>query len=589
MRKLLLVLVLLGFFGGLINASLLGYAKDIPPDSRPISIDFKDIDLKDLLDILSAKTGLNIIATPEVQGRVPVVRFERPIPILKALKIILEPYDYQYEIVDNIIRVSPIPLLSQSFTLKSALVAEVASSLKPLLSEVGKMELSKETNTLLITDKKKRMEEIARAILKLDEPARQLSTHSFSLKFVQAEAIFPLIQPHLSRLGKLEVDSSTNTLLITDTRYNLLRAGQFISKLDYFRPSQKLFALKFALAPQVAKIARLYLSDKGKIEVNEAENQIMLTATSYNLKKIEDLLAELDSPHKQMKKEKFLIRYISLKDLAEVVKENLSSEGKLKIDPLSSTLTVEDTSYHLFQIEKIVAKLDAFQPRKRIYKISFAPLSLARERVEDLLSDQGTVEIQKETSSLVVVDVKKNLDHIDKLVKQIDTLKDQLVTKRFFLKYLTPQEAEFLLQGVISESGKIRLPHFENTESRSSTSDYIVIPQEKMDSPEENNPSENKINVENNIIYVTDLKRNMPQIEEVVKEMNGPSRAEEIATRTFYIKEGSLERIAIAIANMLGVPPEEIEGIELKKEEGKWMQMNVPSLAIDLGKIGPVK
>jgi len=189
----------------------------------------------------------------------------------------------------------------------------------------------------------------------------------------------------------------------------------------------------------------------------------------------------------------------------------------------------------------------------------------------------------------VVVDVKKNLDHIDKLVKQIDTLKGQLVTKRFFLKYLTPQEAEFLLQGVISESGKIRLPHFENTESRSSTRDYIVIPQEKMDSPEENNPSENKIDVENNIIYVTDLKRNMPQIEEVVKEMNGPSRAEEIATRTFYIKKGSLERIAIAIANMLGVPPEEIEGIELKKEEGKWMQMNVPSLAIDLGKIGPVK
>ncbi len=89
------------------------------------------------------------------------------------------------------------------------------------------------------------------------------------------------------------------------------------------------------------------------------------------------------------------------------------------------------------------------------------------------------------------------------------------------------------------------------------------------------------------MIYITDLKRNVPQIEELVKEMNG--RAEEIAVRTFYIKEGSLERIAIAIANMLGVKPEEIQGIELKEEEGKWMQMSVPSLAIDLGQIGPVK
>ncbi|GAG55230.1 unnamed protein product [marine sediment metagenome] len=108
-----------------------------------------------------------------------------------------------------------------------------------------------------------------------------------------------------------------------------------------------------------------------------------------------------------------------------------------------------------------------------------------------------------------------------------------------------------------------------------------------MGSPEESNPSENKTQVENNIIYVTDLKRQILQIDEVVKEMN--VRAEEVAVRTFYIKEGSLERIAIAIANILGVKPEEIQGIELKEEEGKWMQMSVPSLAIDLGKIGPVK
>ncbi len=458
MRKLLLVLVLLGFFGGLINVALLGHAEGIPSDS--ISIDFKDIDLNDLLDIISAKTGLNIIASPEVEGKVPVARFEN-VPVLKALEIILEFFDYQYEIGDNIIRVSPIPLLSQNFTLKSALASEVVET------------------------------------------------------------------------------------------------------------------------------ARFYLSDKGKIKVNEAENQIMVTATSYNLKKIEDLIADLDTPSKQMKQEKFLIRYTSLEEIAKAVKETLSPQGTLKRDPSSSTLTVEDTSYHLFQIEKIVVRLDTFQPQKRIYKISFAPLSEVKGKIEDFLSDQGKVDEQEETSSLVVVDVAKNLKRIDGLVKQTDILEGQLVTKRFFLKYLTPQEAESELQGVISEYGKIRLPYSEETQSRSNTRDYIMIPQEGMDSPEESNPSDDKTQVENNMIYVTDLKRNMPQIDEEIKEMNG--RAEEIAVRTFYIKEGSLERIAIAIANMLGVKPEEIQGIELKEEEGKWMQMSVPSLAIDLGKIGPVK
>ncbi|MFQ5835159.1 MAG: secretin N-terminal domain-containing protein [bacterium] len=552
----------------------------IPP------LEFPEIDLKEALAFLSTKTGLNIIAPPEIKGKVSA-RFERPTPILKALTIILEPYNYEYQVMDNIIRVSPVPLLSRSFAFKSALVAEVASSLKPLLSEVGKIELNQETNSLLITDKKERMEEIAGAILKLDEPDRQLSTHSFNLKFVQAEALFPLIQPHLSRLGKLEVDSSTNSLIITDTRYNLVRIGQLISKLDYFRPSQKLFTLKLALASEVAKTVALYLSDKGKIEVNEAENQIMVTATSHNLKKIEDLVADLDTPLKQMKQKEFLIRYTSLEEMAKVVKETLSPQGTLKKDPPSSTLTIEDTSYHLFRIEKLVARLDSFQAqkKKKTYEIRFASLSLVKERMENLLSDKGTVEIQKETSSLMVVDVRKSLDRIDKLVKEIDTLEDQLVIKRFFLKYLTPREAESELQGVISEHGKIRLPQAENVQSRSSTRDYIMIPQEGMDSPEESSLSDNKTQVGNNIIYVTDLKRNMRRIEEVVKEMNG--RSEEIAVRTFHIKEGSLERIAIAIANMLGVKPEEIEGIELKEEKGKWMEMEVPSPSVNLGTIGP--
>ncbi|GAI27221.1 unnamed protein product, partial [marine sediment metagenome] len=137
------------------------------------------------------------------------------------------------------------------------------------------------------------------------------------------------------------------------------------------------------------------------------------------------------------------------------------------------------------------------------------------------------------------------------------------------------------------EYGKIRLSQTENVQSKSSTRDYIIIPREGMDSTEETSPSENKTQVEDNIIYVTDLKRQMPQIDEVVKEMNG--RAEEVAVRTFYIKEGSLERIAIAIANMLGVKPEEIQGIELKEEEGKWMEMEVPSPSINLGTIGPVE
>ncbi|GAH21169.1 unnamed protein product, partial [marine sediment metagenome] len=77
----------------------------IPP------FDFKGVDLKETLALLSTKTGLTIIAPPEVKGKVSA-RFERPIPVLKALEIILEPYDYEYQVMDNIIRVSIILIFS---------------------------------------------------------------------------------------------------------------------------------------------------------------------------------------------------------------------------------------------------------------------------------------------------------------------------------------------------------------------------------------------------------------------------------------------------------------------------------------------
>ncbi|KKL81867.1 hypothetical protein LCGC14_1990490 [marine sediment metagenome] len=62
------------------------------------------------------------------------------------------------------------------------------------------------------------------------------------------------------------------------------------------------------------------------------------------------------------------------------------------------------------------------------------------------------------------------------------------------------------------------------------------------------------------------------------------NRGEEIINRTFYIGEGSLERMALAMANILGINPEDIEGLEPK---GEWMQMEVPTLEINLGTVGP--
>jgi len=68
--------------------------------------------------------------------------------------------------------------------------------------------------------------------------------------------------------------------------------------------------------------------------------------------------------------------------------------------------------------------------------------------------------------------------------------------------------------------------------------------------------------------------------------MNSPSYGEQIATKTFYIKEGSLEQVAIAIANMLGISTDQIQGIKTGEEKVKWMKIEISPPSIDLGNIG---
>ena len=155
------------------------------------------------------------------------------------------------------------------------------------------------------------------------------------------------------------------------------------------------------------------------------------------------------------------------------------------------------------------------------------------------------------------------------MVKEMDVLEKQLVSKKYFLKYLTAEEAKFFLEGIITPYGKVSLPQSRSNQEGNKSEEYIVIPSEESNNlkiiPPEKNEAQRV-----NFIYVTDLKRNISEIEKMIEEMNSSTQAKAIATRTFYIEKGSLEQIAIAIANLIGLSPEEIQGIDIK--EGEWMR-----------------
>ncbi|MGE5280508.1 MAG: secretin and TonB N-terminal domain-containing protein [Deltaproteobacteria bacterium] len=75
-----------------------------------ITLDFKEADIRDVLKVIAYKSGVNIVASPEVAGTVNVRITD--VPWEKALDVILKSYGYAYDKQDNIIMVAPLEKLT---------------------------------------------------------------------------------------------------------------------------------------------------------------------------------------------------------------------------------------------------------------------------------------------------------------------------------------------------------------------------------------------------------------------------------------------------------------------------------------------
>lgn len=94
-----------------------------------ITLDFKEADIRDVLKIISYKSGVNIIASPEVTGTVNVRITD--VPWEKALDVILKTYGYAYDKQDRIIMVAPLEKLTAQRRMEQDL-----SQVQPTLTEV---------------------------------------------------------------------------------------------------------------------------------------------------------------------------------------------------------------------------------------------------------------------------------------------------------------------------------------------------------------------------------------------------------------------------------------------------------------------
>jgi type IV pilus assembly protein PilQ len=166
-----------------------------------LSLNFQDIEVRAVLQLLADFTGLNLVASDTVRGSI-TLRLKN-VPWDQALDIILKTKGLSMRQTGNVIMVAPTqeiaaqeklalesrqqiqelaPLRSEFLQVNYAKAAELAQLIKSeqnnLLSDRGNVTVDTRTNTLLIQDTVAKLEELRALVTRLDVPVRQVMIES---------------------------------------------------------------------------------------------------------------------------------------------------------------------------------------------------------------------------------------------------------------------------------------------------------------------------------------------------------------------------------------------------------------------------
>lgn len=166
---------------------------------EPISVNLKDVDLKDFFRLIHEISGLNIIVDPDVNGTVTLVLDN--VPWDQALDIVMKDNGLGKTLEGNVLRISKMstltaeqevvsklasaqtasqPLVTRFIPLSYAKATDVATLIKTVagggaLSSRGTAVMDTRTNTLIVTDVASQIPVVAEFIQKLDTKAKQVS------------------------------------------------------------------------------------------------------------------------------------------------------------------------------------------------------------------------------------------------------------------------------------------------------------------------------------------------------------------------------------------------------------------------------
>jgi len=230
-------------------------------------LDFKNVDIMDVLKVIAKKSSLNIVAGRGVAGKVNI--YLKDVEVREALKIILDSQNLTFAEEGSIVWV----MTAKDFQLKYgykfgenletsvvqlvyADAVAINSILAQMKSVIGKVIVDKDSNSIILIDTKDKVRMLEQLVLEIDISR---VTQVFELYYAKAENLSPKVSELLTKnVGKIEIDARSNKIIVTDSPEKIVQIEKFIQILD---DKEKEVFIE-------AKILQVVLSDDYKLGID---------------------------------------------------------------------------------------------------------------------------------------------------------------------------------------------------------------------------------------------------------------------------------------------------------------------------------
>jgi type IV pilus assembly protein PilQ len=196
---------------------------------EPINLNVVNADIRDILNYITEQYGINFVIDSSV-GAVPVTVNVQDVPWNYALDAILRANKLGVDVNGNILRISTSETLAKESETQRVIKDSQLSN-APLVTEFIRLNYARASGTL------------AQAAGSTGGFAGGSTNLSFSggaggdaTGGGGDQGLLPIIKRRLSRLGSVEVEGRSNTLIITDVKENIEAIRQLVAILDQPEP-----------------------------------------------------------------------------------------------------------------------------------------------------------------------------------------------------------------------------------------------------------------------------------------------------------------------------------------------------------------